>query len=521
MRKSAVLAAALVLCRVQPLPAGLPAANVIIQWDNVVIDNIRATGGPPCPIARASAMVHVAMYDAVNSIDRTHDPYKMFVPGPAGASREAAAAAAAHRVLTVLYPARKEVFDGALAESLAGIPDGASETAGVALGKAVADGIIAFRSDDGTATDPPYPIGSNPGEWRPTFPDFTSPPFNPGWGATKPWTMISGSMFRPGGPSGYTNLAALLASTEYSGMVNEVKTLGARNSAVRTPYETETAWFWANDRNGTFKPPGHLNYITGVIAAGQGLSLSETARLFALVNLAMADAGLVAWDVKYRTDIDLWRPISAIREAASDGNAATEADPEWEPLNPFTPPFPAYISGHATFAAAHAAVLRGFFGRDDITFNITSDDTPGVFRTYHSLDAAARENGRSRIFLGVHYQFDADDGYQSGTALGDYVVKQHLRKLTPFIRGDANRSGDLDLADSIWILNELFIGGPSTKCAAAADCNGDGKRDVSDALHGISFQFLGGPPPAPPFPACGQALDSTPDSCSEGSSSCS
>jgi hypothetical protein len=333
--------------------------------------------------------------------------------------------------------------------------------------------------------------------------------------------MISGSMFRPGGPAGYTDMAALLASAEYGAILNEVKELGGRNSATRTAYETETAWFWANDRNGTYKPPGHLNHITGVIAAEQGLSLSQTARLFALVNLAMADAGLVAWDVKYRTDIDLWRPITAIREAAGDGNAATAGDPEWEPLNPFTPPFPAYISGHATFSAAHAAILRGFFGRDDVTFTITSDDTPGVFRTYHSFDAAARENGRSRIFLGVHFQFDADGGYQAGTALGEYIVKKHLRPLTPFIRCDANRSGDLDIADCVWILNELFLSAPTTQCPAAADCNGDGRRDVSDALHGINYEFLGGPPPASPFPACGPAMDAAPDSCPEGTSGCS
>src|SRR6185503_20658012 len=140
---------------------------------------------------------------------------------------------------------------------------------------------------------------------------------------------------------------------------------------------------------------------------------------------------------------------------------------------------------------------------------------------YHSLDAAARENGRSRIFLGVHYQFDADGGYQSGTALGDYIVRKHLRPLTPFIRGDANRSGSLDISDSIWVLNELFTGGQPTLCPAAADTNGDGRTDISDALHGISYEFLGGPPPPAPFPACGRAMDSSSHSCPEGSSACS
>ncbi len=500
--------------------AGGAKADVVIQWNSVWIDTIRATGGPPCPISRTGAMLHTAIYDAVNSILRTHEPYKLFLSAPAGASPEAAAAAAAHRVLTVLYPERAAIFDAALADSLAVVPNGAAEADGVALGRLVADGIIDLRATDGTASEPVYPIGSNAGDWRPTLPDFTVPPFNPGWGATTPWTMIAGEMFRPVGPAGFTDMAALLASPEYADQLNEVKSLGVRESAARTPYETETAWFWANDRNGTFKPPGHLNHLSQVVSADRGLNLAENARLFALINIAMADAGLVAWDAKYRTSIDLWRPITAIREAEADGNGATEADPTWEPLNPFTPPFPAYISGHATFGAVHAAAMAGFFGRDDITFTITSDDTPGVFRTYHSFDAAAKENGRSRIFLGVHYQFDADDGYKAGTDLGRYVVANHLRPLARFTRCDPNASGDFDISDPIWILNELFSAGPPTLCSAAADCNGDGLKDITDAIASIAYQFTGGAPPAAPFPACGTSPDSNPDTCAVGPENC-
>ena len=483
--------------------SGIAAQDVVLQWNAIYRQTIRDTGGPPCPIARAGAMLNVAMYDAVNSVERTHEPYEFFLPAAPGASAEAAAAAAAHKVMLHLYPARAAIFDTAYADQLTAIPDGDGETDGVALGQSIGQMVIDLRSADGTATDPPYTIGSDPGDWRPTFPDLTSPPFNPGWGETLPWTMSTGGIYRPVGPAGFTDMAQLLASPEYAAQVNEVKDLGARNSATRTEYETETAWFWANDRNGTYKPPGHLNYISEVVSLDRGLSLAENARLFALISIAMADAGVAAWDAKYASDIDLWRPISAIREAASDGNDATEADPEWEPLNPFTPPFPAFISGHATFGAVHAAVMEGFFGTDEVTFTITSDDTPGVFRTYTKFSDAAKENGRSRIFLGVHYSFDATDGYSVGTALGRDIMTKHLRPLPRFIRGDANGSGEVDISDAVWHLNYLFLEGPTPPCIEAAEVNDDDRLDISDALYIIGHQFLGDAPPPSPFPDCG------------------
>jgi membrane-associated phospholipid phosphatase len=500
--------------------APLARADMVTDWNDVYLETIRATGGPPCPISRAGAMMHAAIYDAVNSIERTHEPFLFSFPASPSASREAAVAAAAHRVLESLYPERRAVFDAALSSSLSLVPGGPGKTEGIELGRRVADALLLAREGDGTATDPPYVIGEHPGEWRPTPPDFTSPPFNPGWGATRPWTMIDGAQFRPVGPAGFSDMAALLASPEYAGQLNEVKELGRLDSSARTAYETETAFFWANDSDGTYKPPGHLNYITQVISAERGLSLTENARLFALVNIAMADAGLVAWDMKYRTAMDLWRPVTAIHLADTDGNLATSPDAAWEPLNPFSPPFPAYISGHATFGAAHASVLRNFLGTDNVTFTITSDDTPGVFRTYHRLSDAALENGRSRIFLGVHFQFDADDGYTAGTALGDYVTAKHLRPLGRFLRCDANASGVVDLSDAIWILNRLFRGGPPSACREAADCNGDGQVDISDPLYAIAYRLLGGSPPPAPYPECGTDLRSTAESCPEAASPC-
>ena len=200
----------------------LAAADVITDWNEVYIDTIRDEGGKPCPISRAGAMLHAAMYDAVNSIERTHEPYLTLADAPAGASREAAAAAAGHRVMTHLYPARTSVYDAALEASLAAVPPGPGRDAGVALGLAVADALIEERATDGTQTEPPYEFGSDPGHYRPTWPDFTEPPYNPGWGSTEPWTMIDGKQFRPLGPAGHTEMAALLASPEYTADFDEV-----------------------------------------------------------------------------------------------------------------------------------------------------------------------------------------------------------------------------------------------------------------------------------------------------------
>jgi hypothetical protein len=418
--------------RLAVLALGLCAlcrADVIIDWNNVYLDTIRATGGPPCPISRAGAMLHVAMYDAVNSIERTHEPYLRLYPAPAGTSEVAAAATAAHDVMTNLYPARATIYDAAWLASLSGVPDGQGKTDGVALGRLVASSIITARAHDGTQQEPTYGFGNRPGEYQPTAPDYTTPPFNPGWGNSEPWTMIDGAQFRTNGPLGKHSVDAILSSREYADQVNEVKSLGARNSTTRTPEQTRIAFFWANDVNGTYKPPGHLNYITQVVSADHHLTMPQNARLFALINIAMADAGLVAWDCKYNTRVDLWRPISAIRHADQDHNQRTVADPYWLPLNAFTPPFPSYISGHATFSAAHAAIMAGFFGTDRVTFTIDSEDPlyTGGPRTYTSFAQAARENGRSRVYLGVHYSFDSTDGYAAGNALGQWVYAHHLR----------------------------------------------------------------------------------------------
>src|SRR5690606_17662389 len=206
------------------------------------------------------------------------------------------------------------------------------------------------------------------------------------------------------------------------------KELGARNSATRTAEQTEIAYFWANDADGTMKPPGHLNLITQTVADDQHLSLQDKARLFAMGSVAMGDAAIGAWDAKYNTDVDLWRPIDGIRRADEDGNDATISDPAWEPLAETTPPFPAYISGHATFAGAHAGAMAAFFGTDDIAFTVGTDDPDaiGVIRSFDSCSEAAMENAISRVYLGVHWWFDGEFGMASGFDLADWIAANYF-----------------------------------------------------------------------------------------------
>jgi membrane-associated phospholipid phosphatase len=379
------------------------------------------------------------------------------------------------------------VLDASYAERLALIPDSQAKDDGIAVGVAAASRMMLERADDGSQKPGPYEFGMNPGDYIPTPPDF-NPICNPEWVTVTPFCMPVGTHYRSAGPAGFSNMADLVASPEYAFQVNLVKELGALNSTTRTEEQTRIAFFWANDVNGTAKPPGQLFDITRVVSDAHALTLAENARLFALVAMAMGDAGIVAWDMKYGTDIDLWRPISAIIHADIDGNDATEADPDWQSLNPFAPAFPAYTSGHATFAGAHAATMAAFFGRDNITFTIDSEDpfynnlpVHGP-RTYHSFTEAAIENGLSRIYLGVHYLFDAMDGNATGFALGRDVVAQFL---TPVCRADFNADHTVSSDDFFNFLDAFFADN------WRAESNGDGVLNSQDFFDYLTTFFAG------------------------------
>jgi len=390
-----------------------PGTDVVLDWNATLLNAIATDKTAPPVAARNMAMVHTAIYDAVNAFDQSHSEYFVDAVAPAGASREAAVAGAAHGVLVNLYPTQTTTFDTQLAMSLAEIPDGQSENDGVAFGQYVAAQILALRINDRSGNTVSYTPGSVPGDWQPTPPGFL-PALLPHWPNVAPFALSSGSQFRTDGPPA-------LDSAEYAADFNQVKTLGRVDSTTRTAEQTEIANFWA-DGPGTFTPPGHWNLIAEGVSLTQGNTLSENACLFALLNIAEADAGIAAWDAKYEDNF--WRPITAIQQADTDGNPDTIVDPNWTPLLT-TPPFPEYVSGHSTFSGAADAVLASVFG-DNISFTTTSVGLPGVVRSFNSFSEAADEAGISRIYGGIHFQSGNEDGLTLGRAVGNHVTQNFL-----------------------------------------------------------------------------------------------
>jgi hypothetical protein len=388
--------------------------DAVLDWNATLLNAIATDKTAPPLAARNMATVHTGIYAAVYVIDQLRNDYNDYIDAiaPEGVSRKAAVAAAAHRTLVDLYPAQTPTFDTQLALSLAEIADGQFESNGVTLGQFVADLILAWRDNDGSSDAVSYTPGTEPGDWQPTPPGF-APALLPQWSNVTPFAITSGSQFRPKGPPA-------LDSAEYAVEFNQVKQLGNLNSTTRTAEQTEIAQFWA-DGVGTFTPPGHWNLIAERVALAQRNTLPENARLFALLNIAEADAGIASWDAKY--EYNFWRPVTAIQQADTDGNPNTAAEPNWTPLL-VTPPFPEYTSGHSTFSGAADAVLTSFFG--DISFTTTSVGLPGVIRSFDSFTEAANEAGISRIYGGIHFHSANEDGLALGRALGNYVTKNFL-----------------------------------------------------------------------------------------------
>ena len=394
---------------------GAGPQDVVLTWNETTLLAIKSAGTPPPQAARNLAMVHAAVYDAINSIVRAYRPFLVQDAGPEPAALEAAAAVAAHRVLMSLYPGQLPFFNSVLNRSLASVPAGPAKAAGVALGQRVAEQVLAWRSNDGADRQVAYFPGRGIGQWQQTPPDYQAP-LLPQWPRVTCFCLRNARQFRPAAPPA-------LNSAEYASSLNQVKALGGFHSTARTAEQTEIAWFWL-DGQGTVTPPGHWNRIAQTVARSQGNTPVENARLFALLNLALADAGISCWDCKYH--FSLWRPIHAIWYADRDGNPDTVADLSWTPLLP-TPPFPSYTSGHSTFSSAAATMLACFFGTDEVPFAIGSEDRPGVTRSFASFSAAAREAGMSRIYGGIHYDFDNEAGLASGRTLAEYICGNYLR----------------------------------------------------------------------------------------------
>jgi hypothetical protein len=408
------------LCAAALLGLAAPArADVVIDWDNVLLDAVRTDRTNPPRATRAMAAVHVAIFDAVNGILGGYTPYHVTDAAPGGASPEAAAAAAAHKVLVALFPAQQSEFDAALTGSLNTIPDGAAKTAGISWGQSVADQILALRADDHAGDVLTYgaPVGGF--WWIPTPPAF-APALLPNWPIVTPWCMKKGSQFRQHGPPAP-------GSAAYAKSFREVKRLGRVDSPARTADQSQIALFWA-DGGGTATPPGHWLEIAQGISAQHNLTLLENARLFALLGLTVADAAIVSWDHKYY--FGNWRPVTGIQQADTDGNPDTLPDSRWTSFVA-TPPFPSYTSGHSTFSGSSAKILELFFGTDDVSFSSTSDGLPGVTRSFTSLSQAAEEAGQSRIYGGIHWQYDNQDGLASGRALAAEVFFNFLTPVTP------------------------------------------------------------------------------------------
>src|SRR5216110_1456912 len=381
-------------------------ADVVTEWNNAALDAIRTGHAPPPIASRSLAILHVSIYDAVNGIARPHEPYLVQSEVPASASREAAASAAAHDALVSLFPASASSFDALHTTILATILDGPQKVAGIVWGEFVANQILAARANDGSDAIVPPPGGSDPGVWIPTPPAFL-PYLLPQWGFVMPFGMSSSSQFRPPGPPS-------LDSEQYAADYNEVKELGAALGSTRTADQTQIALFWA-DGAGTETPPGHWNSIAQIIAAGQGNTLEENARLFALLNIAMADAAICAWDAKYT--FHFWRPVTAINFAEPLLNWASFI---------VTPPFPDYVSGHSTFSGAAATVLSFFYGTEDLPFTTGSDFLPGVTRSFSTCLDAAAEAALSRIYGGIHFRSANEDGLQAGISIGEWTATHYL-----------------------------------------------------------------------------------------------
>ena len=380
--------------------------DVVTDWNNAALDVIRARNTAPPVASRSLAILHVSIYDAVNGIELTHEPYLVESAVQRSASRPAAASAAAHVALVNLFPSNASTFDALHAAILAAIPDSPHKRAGIVWGEFVANQILAARANDGSNAIVPPPGGSGPGVWIPTPPLFL-PYLLPQWGFVVPFGMSSSSQFRPPGPPA-------LDSQQYAADYEEVKHLGAAVGSTRTEDQTEIALFWA-DGSGTETPPGHWNSIAQIIGAGRGITLEENARLFALLNIAMADAGICSWDAKYT--YHFWRPVTAISFAEPQLNWTSFIG---------TPPFPDYTSGHSTFSAAAATVLPLFFGTEDLPFTTGSDFLPGVYRSFSTCQDAAEEAALSRIYGGIHFRSASEDGLEAGSSIGEWTVTHYL-----------------------------------------------------------------------------------------------
>jgi len=388
----------------------LAASEIPLIWNEAILSAIRESRTPPPVAARNLALVSVAMHDAMVSVERHFRPIEVAVRPMPGASVEAAVTQAAHEIAGRLYPAFQERFQAVLSQTLASIEDLRARVRGVRLGRELGESLWNARVDDGSSRPIEFVVSDEAGRWKPTPPRF-APALLPHWAHVRPMTRGIRRLRPP-------DAFPALRSDQYAADFETVQRMGAVSSGQRTEDQTAIAHFWA-DGAGTFTPPGHWNQIARTFAERNSIGLRRSVRMFATLNVALFDASIACWKCKYETDV--WRPVTAIREADSDGNPRTNADPAWTPLLE-TPPFPSYVSGHSTFSTAAATVLTLFFG-PRASFE-DSGDPAGRFavRRFRSFHEAADEAGMSRIYGGIHFPSDNIDGQFLGRQVARAVL---------------------------------------------------------------------------------------------------
>ena len=406
------LLASVVMCG-----AATARADAVTDWSAIMEESTLRVPDPALSI-RAAAIMQLAVFEAVNTIVGHYEPYLVEpylgrVRAPAAASPEAAAIAAAHRVLVDLLPDQAESLNAKRAVSLAALPDGARKSAGIAIGEAAAGAMLAKRANDGMDTDVPYTPGTLPGQYRPTPPDFT-PAFGAQLGRVTPFAIDSVARYRVPPPPA-------LRSERYARNYEEVKRVGDIASRERPKDRADVARFFAPDDI----VPIYFSAARQVSLA-QRKTLAENARIFALLGMAIFDAMVVCFDSKYF--YDYWRPVTAIRLGHTDGNRHTDADPTWTPFV-FTPPFPSYPSGHASFGGAARRVLERVFGKDGHTITLATPEVPDVVLHYASWKQITDDIDDARIYGGAHYRFDQEEAARQGRKVGRYVLRHWLRPL--------------------------------------------------------------------------------------------
>ena len=382
-------------------------ADAVLLWNDVALAEVAANNQLPPDGARTLAMVHVAVFDAVNAIDRRFEPYALHEHAVAGASANAAVASASYTVLVGLFPSREAPLAEAYAAALAQVPDGPAKHAGIELGRRAAHMCHERRAHDGTGVRTVYAPQTSPGVYVPT-----SLPASSEWPMVEPWSMQTPTQFRPPAPPALT-------SDAWARDFDEVKRLGSKDSAERSAADTETAIFW------TITGPAAWNSVVRSLASSRPATLVAQARLFALVNVAAMDSFIAVFDAKYA--YEFWRPITAIRRAEIDGNDATEADATWSPLVE-TPLHPEYPCAHCISSAAVGEVLEAEFGTGEVpVIAMTSAAVPGVVHRWTRIGDYVEEVNNARIFAGVHYRNSAAVGEAMGRGVGQQVVATLMR----------------------------------------------------------------------------------------------